>query len=265
MSALPIVFVDPLPDVPAFLKNIPNWIRWKLEVVNGKPTKVPYRVDGRKAASTRPEDWVDYETAVTGRTINREQGVGFVVDGGVVGFDLDGCRNPETGEITRWAKDVIETLDAYTEITPSQTGVRVWVRGTLPGNDKVFNLDPAVGFGDKVKIEVFTDSRYFTVTGDAIGDTIFNQVGDVEERNLAEVYQLLHDIRAKHPAPKAAPSSSGKSSPTVQIEKLGNLGTSKYDIFMRGTITSREPFVIDLVSLMNASPNRSQGFTIARI
>src|SRR6266481_1074584 len=124
-------FVDPLPDVPAFLKTAPNWIRWKLETVNGKPTKVPYRVDGRKAASTRPEDWADYETAVTGAVINSEQGIGFVVDGGIIGFDFDNCRDPKTGEVKPWALDIINALDAYTEITPSQTGLRVWVQGEM--------------------------------------------------------------------------------------------------------------------------------------
>jgi hypothetical protein len=234
-------FVDPLPEVPSFLKNIPNWIRWQLEVVNGRPTKVPYRVDGRKAASTRPGDWVDYQSAVTRATIDSNGGVGFVVNRGIVGFDLDGCRNPKTGEITSWAQTIIDALDAYTEITPSQKGLRVWVRGTLPGSDKVFNLDPAVGYGEKVKIEVFTDSRYFTVTG----NSYFDEAGDVEERDLASVYELLHDIRAKHPAPKQASPASGSVIPTVQIEKLGAFDTNKYDIFMRGTITSREPFVIE--------------------
>src|SRR6266851_2719386 len=37
-------FIDPLPEAPAFLKSIPNWIRWRVETGdNGKPTKVPYR------------------------------------------------------------------------------------------------------------------------------------------------------------------------------------------------------------------------------
>lgn len=105
MSALPIVLVDQLPDVPAFLKNIPNWIRWKLETVNGKPTKVPYRVDGRKAAATRSEDWTDYQTAVTGAVINQEQGVGFVVNGGIVGFDLDGWLPTRTTARVSVTKD----------------------------------------------------------------------------------------------------------------------------------------------------------------
>ena len=165
-----------------------------------------------------------------------------MVNGGIVGIDLDGCRHSETGKLTDWAEQIIDALDSYTEITPSQTGARVWVRGVLPTGDKVFNLNPAVGYGDKVKIEVFTDSRYFTVTG----QSYFDPAGDVEERDLTEVYQLLHDIRAKYPAPKkqSDASSSPSSNQPVQIEKLGAFDTDKYSIFMHGTIESRSPFVI---------------------
>lgn len=233
-------FVDPLPDVPAFLKSIPNWIRWKLETANGKPTKVPYRVGGGKAASTRPEDWTDYQTAVTGTTIDSNGGVGFVVNGGIVGFDLDGCHDPKTGNVTQWAEQIIDALDAYTEVTPSQSGVRVWVRGTLPGTDRVFNLDPAVGYGDKVKIEVFTERRYFTVTGEAY----FQEAGDVEVRDLTSVYHLLHEIRGKHPAPTTVKDSVAEGGELTKIELLGTFHTSKYDIFTHGEIESCEPFVI---------------------
>jgi len=234
--------IDPLPELPAFLKGINNWVRWKLEPsADGKPTKVPYRLDGRKAASTRPEDWTDYHRAVAGAVLDDKQGVGFVVNGGIVGFDLDGCRNPQTGELAPWAEQIIDALESYTEITPSQTGARVWVRGELPGKDKVFNLDPAVGFGDKVKIEVFTEARYFTVTG----DSYFEPSGDVEERDMTAVYQMLHDIRANHPAPTPRKDSvdTDAGEPT-KIELLGTFGTTKYDIFMHGEIESREPFVI---------------------
>jgi len=240
-------FVDPLPNVPAFLKNIPNWIRWRLETGdNGKPAKVPYRVDGRKAASTRAEDWSEYRIAVTGTPIDQTQGVGFVVNGGIVGFDLDGCRDPKTEKLAPWAESIVDMLDSYTEVTPSQTGVRVWVRGTVPGTDKVFNLDPAVGFGDKVKIEVFTDDRYFTVTG----EPLFNESVDVEERDLTAVYKLCHDTRSQHPAPTKSKSASatavgpgGKQS--VPVVQTGFFGTDKLSVLMKGEIKSTEPFVID--------------------
>jgi putative DNA primase/helicase len=239
-------FIDPLPEVPAFLKAIPNWIRWKIETGdNGKPTKVPYRLDGRKAASTRSEDWSDYRAAVTGARIDNTQGVGFVVNGGIVGFDLDGCHDPRTGDISPWAQSIVDALDSYTEVTPSQTGVRVWVRGELPGTDKVFNLDPAVGFGDKVKIEVFTDGRYFTVTG----KPLYEDSVDVEARDLTEVYQLCRDIRSQYPAP-TKPKSSGtsitqsdrQSTPVVQT---GFFNHGKLSVLMSGVIKSTEPFVIE--------------------
>ena len=242
-EAQPVEFIDPLPMAPASLKALRQWVRWKLEDVHGRPTKVPYRVDGAKAASTRPEDWANYQSVCKAGPIDNTQGVGFVVDGGIVGVDLDGCRNPETEEIAEWAEQIIDTLNSYTEITPSQTGVRVWVRGALPGNDKVFNLDPACGYGSKVKIEVYTDSRYFTVTG----DSLFVEPDEVEERDLTQAYKLFHDVKAKYPAPhneKAEAYDANDIGGSTKIELLGTFGTTKYDIFKSGEIESENPFVI---------------------
>jgi Protein of unknown function (DUF3987) len=244
-------FVDPLPKVPQRLKEKSNWVLWKLAQVNGKITKVPYKLDFKNAAaSTRSDEWSDYKSVVekimSEGGITEKQGLGRVVqkDERVVGFDLDGCRDSQTGAIAQWAEDIVEAVNSYCEITPSQTGIRVWAVGDLPLGDRVFNLDPAVGYGGKVKIEIFTDGRYFTVTGQSIYDA------PLVERDLTEAYELIHAIRRKHPAPKKSKTSAATANATatesasVQIEKLGQFDTSKYDIFMRGEITSREPFVI---------------------
>jgi hypothetical protein len=245
-------FVDPLPKVPQRLKEKSNWVLWKLAQVNGKVTKIPYKLDFKnQAASTRPDEWSDYksvvEKIVNEGGITEKQGVGRVVqkDERVVGLDLDGCRDPQTGAIAQWAEEIVEAVNSYCEITPSQTGIRVWAVGDLPSGDRVFNLDPAVGYGGKVKIEIFTDGRYFTVTGQSIYDA------PLVERDLTEAYELIHAIRRKHPAPKKTKTSAtavtadAAQTASVQIEKLGQFDTSKYDIFMRGEITSREPFVIE--------------------
>ena len=243
MSIRTTEFTDPVPKFPAALKAKKNWLRWKIAQVNGKLTKVPYKLDGMKAASTRPEDWSEFETAANGVEINEKSGLGYVVTktDRVIGIDLDGCRDAETGAIAPWAEDLVEAANSYCEITPSQTGIRIWVIGDLPAGDRVFNLDPAVGYGNKVKIEIFTDGRYFTVTGLSIFGA------PLAERELTEVYELIGAIRRKHPAPKKSKNSAAASTTEpapVQIEKLGQFDTSKYDIFMRGDITSREPFVI---------------------
>lgn len=236
------VMPDPMPLVPTFLKNNHRWVRWQME----GGTKVPYRVDGRKAASTLQADWTDYRTAVTGATIDCNGGVGFVVGDGIVGFDLDGCRDKKTGDITEWAMRVVEELDAYTEITPSGEGLRVWVRGVLPEDsaDKKFNLDLTAGYGMKVGIEVYATARYFTVTGDAY----FEESLDVEQRDLNAAYQMLHQIREQYPAkqkPSSSATSAATSSETAKVEKLGYFDTSKHDIFMNGKIVSESPFVVE--------------------
>ncbi len=105
----------------------------------------------------------------------------------------------------------------------------------------MFNLNPSVGFGDKVKIEVFTAiAAISTVTG----ESYFEENGDVEERDLKSVYQMLHEIRGKHPAPTTRKDSAADVGEPTKIELLGTFGTGKYDIFMRGAILSREPFLI---------------------
>ena len=239
MSAQP-KFIDPLPEVPVLLKSRPNWVRWKLEVVSGKPTKVPYQVNGRKASSTDPSTWMDYHTVVTGAIINHEQGVGFAVSDGIIGVDIDGCYNPKTHKLCEWANPILEELDAYTEISPSGTGIRIWLRGALPAGDRMFKLNPAIGIGSKVQVEIFDRAKYFTVTG----NTYYEDAGVVEEHDLTAVYQMLHELREKHPAPSKKGSEGTESASPVQIEKLAQFATNKHDIFMKGAITSREPFII---------------------
>jgi Protein of unknown function (DUF3987) len=246
-------FVDPLPQFPQKLKDKPNWVLWKLASVNGKVTKVPYKLDFKNAAaSTRPEDWSDYksvaEKIISEGGITVKQGIGRVVQKGehIIGIDLDGCRNIETGEISRWAMDIIHSVGSYTEITPSQTGARIWLTGDAPkGFDKVYNLDPAVGYGGKVKIEIYSESRYFTVTGQFL---FHSSVNTLDEYALFDVFELIQAVRRKHPAPKKTKTSTATISTetaSVQIEKLGQFETSKYDIFMGGEIKSDQPFIIE--------------------
>jgi hypothetical protein len=56
---------------------------------------------------------------------------GFVFDAerdGIAGIDLDGCRDPTTGEIAEWAMKIVRSINSYTEISPSGTGVKIFCR-----------------------------------------------------------------------------------------------------------------------------------------
>ncbi len=82
----------------------------------------------------------------------------FAEDAGYTGVDLDKCVNPENGEIDAWASGVIDLLDRYTEISPSGTGVKIWVKASMPDGGR----KTKAGNG---AIEAYGCGRYFTATG----------------------------------------------------------------------------------------------------
>lgn len=235
-----------LQEVPQILKSIPNWVSWRLVNKDGRDTKEPFVCGTDKhASSTDSSTWTSFENAVASTPINSTEGIGFVIGGDaitqqLVGFDLDGCRNPETGELASWAEELIDRLYSYTEVTPSGLGLRIWVRGNLPGADRVFNLDPKVGFGNKVKIEVFDHARYFTITG-----SVFCCAHTINEFDLSEVYRICQELRTNFPAPtKDKGGDTTKAGEGVRIQSAGTVVTTKLELLMRGTVESTHPFII---------------------
>ena len=55
----------------------------------------------------------------------------MLTDTDIAAIDLDHCCDPVTGEIDRWAQEVIDmAAGAYVEITVSGAGVRIIGKGT---------------------------------------------------------------------------------------------------------------------------------------
>jgi putative DNA primase/helicase len=145
------------------LQNLDQWLCWRFEERDGKPTKVPYcPVTGMRASSTNPWTWAGYEAAVKACKERGYDGVGFALTSrdGLCGVDLDGCRDPETGQIEPWAKRIVDELNSYSEISPSGTGVHVILKGELPP-----------GQNRKGAFEVYDRGRYFTFTGEHLHGT----------------------------------------------------------------------------------------------
>src|SRR5713101_7190886 len=69
---------EPYADVPSSLKDIPNWIVWKLEKRDGKDTKVPYDAKtGRPAKANDSSTWTSFERAVEALNESDYDGIGF--------------------------------------------------------------------------------------------------------------------------------------------------------------------------------------------
>ena len=58
---------DPFTAVPAELKALRQWVVWREEQRDGKPTKIPYQVNRRKAQSNHQQTWTDYQTVCNHR------------------------------------------------------------------------------------------------------------------------------------------------------------------------------------------------------
>jgi len=115
------------------------------------------------ASSTDECTWRDYDDAHTAWLENEWSfaGVGRVIrqTEDLVGVDFDKCLDPDTGELTPWAAHTIERLASYAEVSPSLTGVKMWVYAPSITRAHV-----------KPGLEIYSRGRYFTVTGIALSD-----------------------------------------------------------------------------------------------
>ena len=174
--------------IPQELKDSASWVLWKIKSRGGKETKVPFQMTGAEAKSNDPETWDTFDVAMQRYSMGMWDGIGFVfsADDPYCGIDLDGCRNPETGVVAPWAREIILELNSYAEVSPSQTGVKIWVRGGWPyeghkiaieGVERIVSKTPAIEIYDRV--------RYFAVTGQRLQGMV----------NIAERQEQLDAIR----------------------------------------------------------------------
>jgi len=146
--------------IPETLRERDQWVCWREEERDGKPTKIPVTPGaGGFASATESETWASFEAALDYSETEYADGVGFVFtdDDPIVGVDLDDCRDPETDDVDDAALDIIERLDSYTEVSPSGTGYHVLITGALPE-----------GRNRRGSVELYDTARFFTVTGDHV-------------------------------------------------------------------------------------------------
>lgn len=153
-------------DVLAGLELVgwPHFLCWRPEQRNGDWTKPPVNPHtGDYASSTDPTTWAPFDVAVR-RAQAEGWGLGFVFSATLnpfAGIDLDACRDPQTGLLVPWAQSIVAAFDSYAEVSPSQTGVKIIVRGKPRKNGK------KSGAGGTA-VEVYGHARYFTLTGWAL-------------------------------------------------------------------------------------------------
>jgi hypothetical protein len=153
-------------QIPAELQARNQWVCWRREARDGKPTKRPYNArTARPASSTAPRTWSSFQEAKDAYLARPDffDGIGYVFskDDPYSGADFDHCID-DAGAISSWAAERIAALraaGAYIEVSVSGSGVHAITRAT-------------VGKGRKtVRGEVYDRGRFFTVSGRALDPT----------------------------------------------------------------------------------------------
>lgn len=165
--------------IPAALRERSQWVCWRYITRGGKQTKCPVSArGGGRADSTDPATWASFDEVVAAWKAGGYAGIGYVftADGPFTGIDLDGCID-DAGNIVSAAREIIDALNSYTEISPSGRGVKVFIAGRKP--DGIGCKSKAIaGFKES---EVYDKDRFFTVTGQRVPDT----PAEVEDRQAA--------------------------------------------------------------------------------
>jgi hypothetical protein len=134
----------------------------------------------------------------------------FDLRDGFIGVDFDDCLD-HAGNIiaTSLAAEWLPRLNSYSEISPSGTGVKVWVKACHDLGGKSGKRDAKRG------VEVYRSRRYFTVTGRRLA-----QFSDNVEDRQAAVDDLYRDIFG-------ARKSSNIKRPTTQPRTLTTLSDAE--------------------------------------
>ena len=159
-------------NIPGPLTERPQWVCWRLETRDDKPTKVPYVAGtNSRASSTDLMTWSSFEYALAAYEAGEPpyDGIGFVFCSAdpFVGIDLDDCRDAESGEVAPWAQDIINRVqEGYVEASPSGTGVHIIVEGTV--RDGRTRKDVHVQGEVVGRVEMYGRGKFFTMTGETL-------------------------------------------------------------------------------------------------
>ena len=193
----------PYDNIPLLLKQRPNWVCWG---IRDAPPKSPFDPASLLAGRPSPakagvrETWASYQNAVECVRRRLAQGIGYEFDGnGIYGVDLDHVID-SAGALTPQARDVVGQLASYTEISPSGTGMHIFVHAP----DAVITRHRKKDFF----LEIYGEGRYFTVTGNAYGGARAIEARTAQLQTIHDKY-LLPDAAQKViqlPTPVAASS-----------------------------------------------------------
>jgi Primase C terminal 2 (PriCT-2) len=148
-----------LTSIPDELTSRKRWLLWKFEQRKnrkGEPklTKVPRNPGNLSTEWKSPALWWTFEDVAAKYESGKFHGIGFILGDGIAGVDFD--KVMKDGKPLDWARDAANSLNTFTEFSPSGQGLHAYAFGELPPGRRA---DHSRG------VEIYQAGRWFAVTG----------------------------------------------------------------------------------------------------
>jgi len=225
--------------LPAYLKEHGLFCLWRYEwdanrdKGKGGWTKPPYNPNNPQyhAASDNPATFASMDKAAAAGRARGFDGIGIGVFGAVAAIDIDDCISG--GELSDMARDIVTTMDAYTEISPSGEGIRILFLAPELRYDAAAYYIHNREKGLEIYLPGMT-RKYLTVTGNVL------RAHDMENRESR--LQTILDKYMKQPQAPAISASRPAAPLTISdrelIEKASNAKNgAQFRALWRGEIT----------------------------
>lgn len=221
-SEAPAAFPDVAPplwdQVPQDLAHRQQWLLWKFERKPGqaKPAKMPYYVTGGRRTGDQGSDKDRHRLAtlaVARKAFERGgyHGVGFAFlpDDGLIGIDIDGAIDADTGEVSARCQAIVQACNSFTEYSPSGRGVHIIVQGTTTTNKC-----------NDIGLEMFCGRQYFTFTARRWPDAP-PDVRPIDDGVLRRLHATIDEAKEAHRAAGRSGSASPGPTPAAQPDSSG--------------------------------------------
>ncbi len=150
--------------IPPEMKATDQWLGWNwTKNEKGRFDKPPYSIrTGHQHSKTDRSMYVSFAEAAAAAERFDGLGFAFTPDDDFAFIDLDKCINTGSMEISADARYIVELANSYTEISPSGTGLKIYIISKMPDDHRC--QDEAKGF------EVYHQGAYSCVTGNHFDD-----------------------------------------------------------------------------------------------
>jgi len=224
------VTVDPdgIPEEP---RSRDLWLVWRYEWQDDREewAKIPkdgkgggYRID-----ATDPDNGVAFDTAVETYQTGDCDGLGIITDPDdmLVGWDWDDVRDPDQphDSIPNLVTEMIDTLDSYIEVSPSEGGYRGFAFGAKPDGPNRADLPCEPILDDPPHVEVYNGSggRYLTVTGQHVQGT--PETVETRPQEIKAIYEeyIAADEQPKPTGNGGIAATQNDATPRVDAPETG--------------------------------------------